>query len=202
MKYLFIIIPLFFLVSCGSGEKKKINKAKETRLTQEESLEYIKKGNYIVKGSTRVLGTHIKEEISSGGILSAVEYCRLVANPLVDSLSKEFGVKIARLSHKARNPKNNASADELLILEEFQEIAEGGMHSPPIVTQYKNQTRFYSPIHTKLLCLNCHGGVKSNIGEDKYNAIKKLYPNDQAIDFAEGDLRGMWVIDFDDKKSK
>jgi Protein of unknown function (DUF3365) len=196
MKYLFSVILLLVLISCGNQVKK--TEPKETRLTGEESLKYIAKGEFIVKGATRVLGRHIKEKMSSGGILAAVQYCNLVAHPLVDSLSKKFDVSIQRITHKARNPKNKANLSQMKILEEFEEISGGGMTSPPVVTKSGDKTKFYSPINIKPFCLNCHGGAKTNIGEEKYKFIKKLYPKDEAVDFSDGDLRGMWVIEFDD----
>jgi len=195
-KYLFSVILLLVLISCGNQAKKI--EPKQTRLTGEESLKYIAKGDFIVKGSSRVLGKHIKEKMSEGGILEAIKYCNLVAYPLLDSLSKKLNVSIQRITQKARNLKNKANSSQIKILEEFEDISSGGMISPPIVTKSNDKTNFYSPINIKPFCLNCHGGIKTNIGEDKYKFIKKLYPKDEAVNYADGDLRGMWVIQFDD----
>jgi hypothetical protein len=41
-------------------------------------------------------------------------------------------------------------------------------------------------IPTQGLCLGCHGG---NLSEDVKFELNLLYPNDQATDFKEGDIR-------------
>jgi len=49
------------------------------------------------------------------------------------------------------------------------------------------------PIRLRAECEMCHGPVES-ITEDIHRAIDTFYPNDQAVGFVEGDLRGwVWV---------
>jgi len=50
------------------------------------------------------------------------------------------------------------------------------------------------PIKLKATCLICHG-PKEQIAADVLAELGKRYPDDQATDFQEGELRGwFWVI--------
>ena len=42
----------------------------------------------------------------------------------------------------------------------------------------------------------CGGGQDAGIGDPVYEVIEGLYPNDDAIGYKAGDLRGIWRIDF------
>ena len=50
------------------------------------------------------------------------------------------------------------------------------------------------------LCLNCHGEPGKEINESTLEKINSLYPEDKAIDFKVGDLRGMWSIEMPKKE--
>jgi len=49
------------------------------------------------------------------------------------------------------------------------------------------------------LCEKCHGKIGSTLKEADYASIKSLYPEDMAIGYKTGDLRGMWSISFLEK---
>ena len=44
--------------------------------------------------------------------------------------------------------------------------------------------------------MKCHGTVGQEIANDTYTLIKEHYPIDAAVGFEEGDLRGIWSINF------
>jgi cytochrome c553 len=46
------------------------------------------------------------------------------------------------------------------------------------------------------MCLNCHGAPGKEIAAATVSKIQELYPDDSAVDFKEGDLRGVWHIVF------
>jgi len=53
--------------------------------------------------------------------------------------------------------------------------------------------RFLAPIGVEPICLNCHGPAAS-IPPDVRAALSELYPDDRAIGYAVGDLRGaLWA---------
>lgn len=51
--------------------------------------------------------------------------------------------------------------------------------------------RYMSAIPTQKLCLGCHG---KSIDPEVKAKIEELYPQDKAIGFSEGDLRGAFVV--------
>jgi hypothetical protein len=59
-----------------------------------------------------------------------------------------------------------------------------------------NDVRYFAPIFMKGQCLKCHGSLGADINDTTYAIIKEHYPNDQAIGFEEGELRGIWSINF------
>jgi hypothetical protein len=46
------------------------------------------------------------------------------------------------------------------------------------------------------MCLACHGDPQKDIQPAVLQTISKLYPDDKAIGYKEGDLRGAWHIIF------
>ena len=53
--------------------------------------------------------------------------------------------------------------------------------------------RFMKPIPVQEACLACHGGSK-DIDEPVQAKLTELYPNDQAVGYRVGDLRGAFSI--------
>lgn len=50
--------------------------------------------------------------------------------------------------------------------------------------------RYYKPLKVKTICLTCHGET-SLMDKKLLEKIKKLYPDDKAINYKEGDFRGV-----------
>ena len=49
--------------------------------------------------------------------------------------------------------------------------------------------RYMRPIMVSEMCLNCHGG-RDKMKDLMYSAVRSRYPNDKAVDYRPGDLRG------------
>lgn len=130
--------------------------------------------------------------IEAHGIASAAEFCSNQAQQLTDSLSRILGYSIRRVSDKHRNPKNSADTYDLEVMQAFRMSAKEGSMS---VAQWNETDRkYYKPIVLGMpLCLKCHGSVNERDAL-AYEVIRKNYPADLAIDYALGDLRGMWVV--------
>lgn len=68
---------------------------------------------------------------------------------------------------------------------------------PYIVVSIDKQTKgIIKPIYTAPLCLQCHG---SHIASDLKNEISKRYPNDMAIGYKAGDIRGFFWATYTNK---
>lgn len=78
--------------------------------------------------------------------------------------------------------------------------AAGDELKPMVKEMDLNTIAFYAPIRVNEFCLQCHGKLGETLSEKNYEVIKELYPEDEAIGYSAGDLRGIWSIRF--KKEK
>lgn len=182
-------IPLAFLFACNNSEEK----IKVVSPTEEE---YLIKGKEIAEATFNILSSNLKNAMNEGGLENALAFCNVNAMPLTDSLSDYYNVSIKRVSHKPRNLINEPTPQEQHIIDDYLALGAVENMKPMIAKNEQQNTVFYAPIPTKGLCLNCHGIVGETLSLERYEVIKKFYPNDNAVGFKEGDFRGMWSITF------
>jgi hypothetical protein len=60
------------------------------------------------------------------------------------------------------------------------------------------QTAYY-PILTNKMCLQCHGDLEKDITKNTLNKINQLYPKDKATGYKENEIRGIWVVEMQNK---
>ena len=180
----------FFLAACQNDAAKKES-------TAAEDVVYLEKGISIAGATFSVLSGQLQKALKEGGVANAVQYCNLAAMPLVDSLSRVHQAQIRRTSTKVRNPEDQPTLEEKLMLEDYAKKAREGKALQPVVrTIDDNTVAFYAPIMTVAFCLQCHGKVGETLKSEDYALIQQLYPDDQAIGYEEGNLRGRWSIQF------
>ena len=153
-------------------------------------------GKQIAEASFKALSGQLKKAMEEGGVRNAVEYCNFMANPLIDSLSRAHQARIRRTSVHARNPGNKPNPKEKDILA-FYHTKHNNEEplAPLVVTYHDGSTVFYAPIVIPgPLCLTCHGDPGKTVSSQDYDYIRSLYPDDDAIGYKTGDLRGMWSI--------
>lgn len=194
---LFPVIFTFLVFSSCTENPKPAHEITPTSMSAEEKEEFVKKGKSITLATFATLSSELGKALEEGVVTKAVEICNISAMPLVDSLSKSHHATIRRTSLRIRNPKNKATAEELKVLEGYQEDVNTGKTLEPKVEEVNGMVSFYSPIMVQPLCLSCHGKVGETLKETDYSLIKNLYPQDQAIDYKSGELRGMWSIQFE-----
>lgn len=174
-------------------ENRKLKKIDEVDIMNEA----MKKGNEIVKRAGDSLKFHLQTAIAKGGFEEALHYCNLEALPLTNKLSNQYYAQISRLSFKNRNPANYPKTDmEKQLLEAYQYNFENQIESSPNVQILDTSILYAAPIVAGQFCLNCHGAPDENIAKPQLETINKLYPNDKAIGYKEGELRGMWSVYF------
>ena len=174
--------------SCQSDEEKQ---------QQAIMKEFTVVGDKIAMASFESLSGNLKAAASRGGIANAIQFCNMNALPLTDSLSKTFNAKIKRSSLKLRNPGNQPDSLEAYMLDLYAQILK--MKKPMVgktLLTNNNDVRYFAPIILKSQCLKCHGVIGQDVKDETYAIIKEHYPNDAAVDFKEGDLRGIWSINF------
>ena len=133
----------------------------------------------------RLMGT-VMEAARTDGFDGAIEVCKQEAGPIAAEIEESRKVRIGRTSDRLRNPENEPPGwfrdrvgDESG--EQFVALANDGTVGAAI------------PIFLAAPCMNCHGATEV-LAEGVSSALERLYPEDQAIGYGKGDLRGwFWV---------
>ena len=180
-----LLVALVVFSSCG------------TVLSEKEKEVYTLKGKEIAEASFSALSTQLMAQMKAGGPAQAIPFCNQKAMPITDEISEKYEATIKRTSTNVRNEQNAPSARELEIMAEYQQMISEKKELKPIVEINNNkQKHFYAPIILKANCLVCHGKVNETVSVKTDSIIKSLYPNDKATGYSEGDLRGVWSINF------
>lgn len=126
------------------------------------------------------------------GPAEAISACRIKAPGIAHSLSAD-GVRMGRTSHRLRNPANTAPEWVAPILEAY--LADSVNRLPRTVEISDGMDGYVEPIGIKPMCQACHGEA---LAPDVAARIGELYPQDRATGFKEGDLRGVFWVEYPD----
>jgi hypothetical protein len=162
-------------------------------LRQKPLSEYQAFADSITKVAQNTLALNLAKAIETGGPADAVAFCNLHALPITDSLSRLYGCSIERLSNKNRNERSA-----------FYDQRDGETFQMFLTSQAKDtiiaddqNVFYYKPIRMAMpICLSCHG-TPNVIPQDVQQILKEKYPNDLAVGYALGDMRGLWKVTFD-----
>ena len=135
------------------------------------------------------LSTALQEGLAQGPV-AAIAACRLRAPEISAALSTD-SVRMGRSSHRLRNPANAAPSWVAPILDAY--VAGDAEWSPGSVVLPDGRSGYVEPIGIKPLCLTCHG---DSLAPDIAARIDELYPDDRAVGFQVGDLRGVFWVEF------
>ncbi|TWU44577.1 hypothetical protein Poly51_60080 [Rubripirellula tenax] len=120
------------------------------------------------------------------GPAEAIAVCQKESSEIARSVGEEQGVNIGRVGVRLRNPKNTGPAWAASMVESQQD-------TPVFANLSNGNAAALLPIKLQGQCLMCHGS-KQQIAPTIQDQLAKLYPNDQATGFREGELRGwFWV---------
>ncbi len=158
------------------------------------------KGLAYAQATQKALGQQLIKAIGEKGTLGAIEFCNIKALALTDSISVMNNAVIKRVSDKPRNPDNKANDEELGYISYYKKLIASGKEPKPIVKRENGEVDFYYPITTNTMCLQCHGRPNEQVMPETLATLKSLYPADQAIDYDANEVRGIWVVNFDEKK--
>jgi hypothetical protein len=136
-------------------------------------------------------------KIQSEGTIGALEFCKINAITLTDSMAKVQHALISRVTDKPRNQDNLASKEELSTIKFFKQRANEGAEPESVIQEANGKVNFYFPIITNSMCLQCHGKPGVDIENSTLAAIKSSYPEDKATGYAANEVRGMWKVVFD-----
>ena len=187
MKLHTLLLSTLLVTSAISAE----NNSTEPLTVKQEGIKYIK-----------MLGGALKTELKAHMMadktgLSAAGFCTTKATSITKEINAKLPkyAKVRRTALKLRNDINN-SADIIddKIMNDYMRAIEDKTFKPTDIKMIADgkTTRIYKPLITKPVCLKCHG---SNISKEINKVITSAYPNDKAIDFKEGSLRGVIVAE-------
>lgn len=132
------------------------------------------------------LSTRLMEALSTSGPANAIGVCQVEAKSIATEVGKEAGVLIGRTGVRLRNTSNQPPAWA-------KELVAARTNEPVFVELSNGHAAALLPIKLQPQCLMCHGPKEQLIPEVK-EQLAKLYPEDSATGFSEGELRGwFWV---------
>ena len=119
---------------------------------------------------------------------AAIDACRIEAPRIAERVSAN-GVAVGRTSHRLRSPGNAPEPWMLPLLEEFRTNPQqpGAWRSVDLGTR---GTGYVEPIYLQPLCATCHG---ESVDPTLLQKIRALYRDDEAVGFAVGDFRGLFL---------
>lgn len=155
------------------------------------------------RGIAMELGGKLKGELTSamasGGPVQALGVCKTVAPAIAADLATSSGGKVGRTALKVRNPANAPDAFERAVLLRFVEDAAKGAnpasleHAEIVEAEGRRSVRYMKAIPmAEAPCAACHGIA---VAPDLLQAIRELYPADEAVGFKAGDIRGAFTIE-------
>jgi mono/diheme cytochrome c family protein len=156
-------------------------------------------GQKIALQTKSILGKNLIQAINSKGTSGAVSFCSTRAIPLTDSMAIASNTSIKRVSDKNRNPNNKANKAELSYIESAKLAIKKGESPKFQRTTVKGKQVGYYPIMTNKMCMQCHGQENTEILPETLTKINKLYSNDQATGYKTDELRGIWVVEWNEK---
>ena len=159
-------------------------------LTQQQVLE--QQANQRIAEFSQALKGQLQAAIKQGGLINAVA-------PAIAAENSKEGWTLTRTSLRVRNSDNTPDEWELSQLQQFELMNASGQQpedkpivaSEFIVNEGKTQFRYMKAIPAQQLCLGCHG---SNIEPEVSALLSKTYPDDKAVNFSLGDIRGAFSL--------
>jgi hypothetical protein len=157
---------------------------------KQEGVKYIK-----------MLGGALKKEVKAKmqedptGSL-AMGFCSSKAKEITEDINTKLPdyASVRRTALKIRNKSNTPDTTDIKIMELYKKAIEAKTFKPTDIKiiEEKDAYRIYKPLVAKAMCLKCHG---ENISGEIKAVIEKVYPEDKATGYKEGDLRGVIVAE-------
>jgi len=140
----------------------------------------------------QTLSGRLQAAIQEEGVVGAMEFCNVEALPLTARVEEEQGLDVKRTSLRLRNPENAPDEAEAAALAWFADRirAEGAAPDFHVQRLPDGAYRYYQPLATGALCLQCHG-TSDALAPGVPEALQALYPEDEATGYAEGEWRGL-----------
>jgi hypothetical protein len=124
------------------------------------------------------------------GPAEAIAACQTRAPEIAAALS-EAGIRVGRASQRLRNPANAPPEWAEPLLDAYR--GDPSVRAGRAVALDEDRRGYVEPIFVQALCLTCHG---ENLSESISSRLSQLYPEDRAVGYRVGDLRGVFWVEF------
>ena len=155
----------------------------------------------IASAMLKELGLTLQAAMANGGPENAIGVCKTQAPEIAQNLSTKHQLQVARVGPRARNAVMGQPNEwQALALKQFEaRLASGDKpHDIEYVQLTKSgaydlELRYAKPIVMQAMCTACHGSTEQITPSVKAK-LEQMYPNDKAVDYKPGDLRGAVVV--------
>ena len=185
-----VVTSVLILTGCiKKVEPKKDVKLEEAKITASKAAgEFMKE-----------LKTILVAEMKKGGPESALNVCSDTAQEFAKTYSAEKGMELRRVSFMNRNEANVPDDAELMWLKECENMMKADNFNKDTVffrverSANSRTLHLAKPILLAEECVVCHG-TDEQIPANIKKLIAEKYPNDKAVNFSPGDLRGLVTV--------
>ncbi len=186
------VIIMVVLVLAGFALLAIGNAAEQASLRQQADIARTASQDF-----SKTLKQQLISAINAGGPEGAIGVCQHIA-PETSALYATDDMQIGRTALKLRNPANTPDEWERSVLTGFKAAMAKGV-SPKELERFEfiakkgegRTFRYMKAIPVGKPCLACHG---STISPSVREILAQQYPEDRAVDFEPGDLRGAFTI--------
>ena len=191
-----LFIVMVFSLSCDPGTpidskavKEEIQSRKIRKISASEIMTLaLKTGKEIQVEVTR---QHLSSLLA---IEDGIERCKLSSLPAVLK-AKNKGIEVSRISLSPRKKRHPLDSIEYEVYSAFEYAAKRQLKMTPSLEEVDETTlRYWAPIIMKKACQGCHGKKGIHIDVKTEKLLQKQYPEDQAFNFENGALMGLWRI--------
>ena len=189
MKYphLKLLLLSAFLLQAGQGQLASADEQVTHNLSEARKL---------AREFNARLRAKLHLAIAEEGPIGAIKICATHAPGIAERLQEQH-ITVKRTSERLRNSENAPDAWEQRILIFFEEERDAGAdpgnleHYAQFIDEQGTMFRYTRAIPTGAECLMCHG---DNVAPDIAAELAKRYPDDKAMGYKAGDIRGMVSI--------
>lgn len=167
---------------------------------QAQDDELLKHSRAVSQSMLKELGQKLQSAMAEGGPVNAIGVCNTQAPEIAGRVSTQNQVKLSRVGTRARNPVMGVPNDwQAKALAQFDAaLARGDKPADieffeTVETANGKEFHFAKPIVLQPMCVSCHGN-SDQISPEVKAKLNELYPNDKAVGYQPGQLRGAVVL--------
>ena len=151
----------------------------------------LSRADLIVASMQDALLRELTDAIRTGGPAFAIKSCHIDVIGTIQRIGRQEGVAAGRTSDRLRSPTNAPRPWAAALV--AQNSGRRVRDVPGFVVDLGDKVGVLRPIAQRPMCAACHGAA-GGLDPAVRAELKDRYPRDQAVGFAEGEIRGwFWV---------